>query len=180
MASKRQAEDSVDSDNKRKQPLDSRPKCFFGLKCYRRNPEHFKDYSHPHLENLKSSPGEDTSTILKTQWQIVKDLNLLNSASDNENVSNTKDSSEKGKVAPAKPTPIKLTPTKPTLVKVAPTKPTPNKVPPIKPTPVKTPPAKTVEPSKVSFFHQCSKMQIIPLKILTFKLVFSNFFGFSD
>ena len=42
MASKRQAEDSVDSDNKRKPPLDSRPKCFFGLKCYRRNPEHFK------------------------------------------------------------------------------------------------------------------------------------------
>ena len=30
------------------------------------------------------------------------------------------------------------------------------------------------------FFHQCSKMQIIPIKNLTFKLVFSNFFGFSD
>ena len=34
--------------------------------------------------------------------------------------------------------------------------------------------------SKVTFFHQCSKMQIIPIKNLTFKLVFSTFFGFSD
>ena len=34
--------------------------------------------------------------------------------------------------------------------------------------------------SKVTFFHQFSKMQIIPINKLTFKLVFSNFFGFSD
>ena len=34
--------------------------------------------------------------------------------------------------------------------------------------------------AKVSFFHQCSKMQIIPIKKLDIKLVFSNFFGFSD
>ena len=34
--------------------------------------------------------------------------------------------------------------------------------------------------TKVSFFHQCSKMQIIPIQNLTFKLVFSIFFGFSD
>ena len=34
--------------------------------------------------------------------------------------------------------------------------------------------------NKVSFFLQCSKVQLIPLKKLTFKLVFSNFFGFSD
>ena len=156
MASKRQAEDSVDSDNKRKPPLDSRPKCFFGLKCYRRNPEHFKDYSHPHLENLKSPPDEDTSTILKTQWQIVRDLNLLNSASDNKNESNAKDCSAKAapvKVAPAKPTPVKVTPTKSTLVKVAPAKPAPNKVTPTKPTLVKTPPAKTIEPSKSDLFN---------------------------
>ena len=146
MASKRQAEDSVDSDNKRKPPLDSRPKCFFGQKCYRRNPEHFKEYSHPHLENLKSAPCEDTSTILKTQWQIVKDLNLLNSASENENESSEEAKAAPVKVAPVKPTPVKVTPTKPTLVKVPPTK----------PAPVKTPSAKTVKPSKVSFFHQCS------------------------
>ena len=74
---------------------------------------------------MKSPPGEDTSTILKTQWQIVKDLNLLNSASDNENESNAKDSSEKGKVATTKPTPVK------------------------------TPPAKTVEPSKSDNLFNC-------------------------
>ena len=34
--------------------------------------------------------------------------------------------------------------------------------------------------TKVTFFHQFSKMQIIPIKDLTFKLIFSNFFGFSD
>ena len=39
---------------------------------------------------------------------------------------------------------------------------------------------KTHLSTKVTFFHQCSKMQIIPIKNLTFKLVFSNFFGFSD
>ena len=34
--------------------------------------------------------------------------------------------------------------------------------------------------TKVSFFHQCSKMQIIPIKKFNIHLVFSNFFGFSD
>ena len=34
--------------------------------------------------------------------------------------------------------------------------------------------------TKVTFFHQCSKMQIIPIQNLTLKLDFSNFFGFSD
>ena len=34
--------------------------------------------------------------------------------------------------------------------------------------------------TKVTFFHQYSKVQIIPIKNLKFKLVFSNFFGFSD
>ena len=33
---------------------------------------------------------------------------------------------------------------------------------------------------KVSFFHQCSMMQIITVKNLTFKFFLSNFFGFSD
>ena len=145
MASKRQAEDSVGSDTKRKPPLDSRPKCFFGQKCYRRNPEHFKEYSHPHLENLKSAPCEDTSTILKTQWQILKDLNLLNSASENENESSEEAKAAPVKVAPVKPTLDKVTPTKPTLVKVLPTK----------PAPVKTPPAKTVEPSKSDNLFNC-------------------------
>ena len=33
---------------------------------------------------------------------------------------------------------------------------------------------------KVTFFHQCSKMQIIPIKKLNIQIVYSNFFGFSD
>ena len=40
--------------------------------------------------------------------------------------------------------------------------------------------AKFVYYIKVTFCHQCSKMQIIPINNLTFKLVFSNFVGFSD
>ena len=135
MASKRHAEDSPDSDNKRKPPIDSKPKCFFGLKCYRRNPEHFKEYSHPHLENLKSPPDEDTSTIIKNQWQIVKELNLLNSASE-----------KKNETALAKPALVKVTPKKPTTVKVVPAKPAPVKVPPTKP-------EKSVEPSKSDLFN---------------------------
>ena len=35
-------------------------------------------------------------------------------------------------------------------------------------------------PTKVRFFCQCSKMQLISLQNLTLKLVLSNFFGFSD
>jgi hypothetical protein len=31
---------------------DDLPKCMFGLKCYRRNPNHFQSFSHPHLDQL--------------------------------------------------------------------------------------------------------------------------------
>ena len=34
--------------------------------------------------------------------------------------------------------------------------------------------------NKVSFFHQCSKMQIIPLKKIIIQTCFSNFFGYLD
>ena len=37
---------------------------------------HFKEYSHPHLECLKSLPDDAPSTV-KNQWQMLKDLNLL-------------------------------------------------------------------------------------------------------
>ena len=42
MASKRQSEETTESENKRLAVSDDRLKCFFGQKCYRRNPEHFK------------------------------------------------------------------------------------------------------------------------------------------
>ena len=91
MASKRPAEDSIDSENKRKPKLDNRSKCFFGQKCYRRNPDHFKEFSHSHLENMKSIP-EDASKVLKDQWQILKDLNLLNASNEvSKGASNSRD-----------------------------------------------------------------------------------------
>ena len=42
MASKRQSEETTESESKRQAVSDDRLKCFFGQKCYRRNPEHFK------------------------------------------------------------------------------------------------------------------------------------------
>ena len=30
----------------------------FGLKCYRRNPSHFENFSHPHLEALLDKPNQ--------------------------------------------------------------------------------------------------------------------------
>ena len=79
MTSKRRNEDAMESgSSKRKPTLSDRSKCFFGLKCYRLKPEHFKECSHPHLECLKSPPS-DASTTFKNQWKMVKDLNLLES-----------------------------------------------------------------------------------------------------
>jgi hypothetical protein len=44
----------------------------FGLKCYRRNPTHFENFSHPHLKAVLENPdkladliqsGADESTV---------------------------------------------------------------------------------------------------------------------
>jgi len=36
----------------------TRPGCLFGVKCYRRNPQHFRDYEHPHVQELcREFPG---------------------------------------------------------------------------------------------------------------------------
>ena len=48
---------------------------FSGDKCYRRNPHHFREYAHPHLESMHIEPKEPG--ILKEQFKILKDLNLL-------------------------------------------------------------------------------------------------------
>ena len=38
----------------------SRSNCLFGTKCYRRNPQHFQDYKHPHIQELcREFPGTD-------------------------------------------------------------------------------------------------------------------------
>ena len=70
MASKRKgSDDKVDG---------TREKCLFGEKCYRRNPEHFTDYSHPHLESLTEEPNNGTS---RDQWLILNNLGLVTQAS---------------------------------------------------------------------------------------------------
>ena len=77
MAAKRKLDDDpIDSDSKKGKP--SREKCLFGEKCYRRNPIHFQEYSHPHLEALDASvKPENASQTVQDQWQILKGLNLL-------------------------------------------------------------------------------------------------------
>jgi len=37
------ADNGSDSDTE-----DTRPMCKYGVKCYRKNPEHFKQFRHPH------------------------------------------------------------------------------------------------------------------------------------
>jgi hypothetical protein len=58
-----------------------RESCFFGAKCYRRNSDHFKEYSHPHLEALTSEPNCDDDQIFRDQWKILKNLGLLKASS---------------------------------------------------------------------------------------------------
>ena len=56
----------------------NREKCMFGVKCYRRNPVHLREYFHPHLEDLSSSnPPENVSQTVVDQWKILKSLGLL-------------------------------------------------------------------------------------------------------
>ena len=74
MASKRSNDESIDSEAKKQK---SKEKCFFGEKCYRRNPQHFKEFSHPHIESLTKEPIDANSSVLKDQWNIIKELNLL-------------------------------------------------------------------------------------------------------
>lgn len=73
MATKRPADDDTTSDSPKKA---KRQVCFFGTKCYRRNPLHFQEFQHPHLESIKS-PGPDNAGVLQDQWKIIKDLGLL-------------------------------------------------------------------------------------------------------
>ena len=35
------------------------PKCMFGLKCYRRNPNHFESFKHPHIDTLIEFQGNE-------------------------------------------------------------------------------------------------------------------------
>ena len=76
MASKRKGQDDDTKKDEAAKKIKPKEKCFFGPKCYRRNPQHFKEFSHPHLEDLDF---EQASEVHKSQWTILKDLGLLNS-----------------------------------------------------------------------------------------------------
>lgn len=54
------------------------PKCFFGKRCYRRNPRHFEEYSHDHLLELCLVPerqkklGEVDEDLLAAQLEVYR------------------------------------------------------------------------------------------------------------
>ena len=75
MASKRK--DLDESELNSKKIKSSREVCFFGKKCYRKRPDHFLEFSHPHLENLTEIPTEDSPQILRDQFNILQDLKLI-------------------------------------------------------------------------------------------------------
>ena len=69
--------DNDDNDDPLRKRLKIREKCMFGDKCYRRNPHHFRQFSHPHLECMKKEPSETEPTIVQEQYKMLKELNLL-------------------------------------------------------------------------------------------------------
>ena len=77
MASKRKDLEVEDSEQSSKKIKSSREVCFFGKKCYRKRPDHFLEFSHPHLENLTEIPTEDSPQILRDQFNILQDLKLI-------------------------------------------------------------------------------------------------------
>lgn len=46
----------ADKDNNKRRTFDKVPTkiCQYGADCYRKNPNHFKELSHPHLESILS------------------------------------------------------------------------------------------------------------------------------
>ncbi len=50
----RMSDDSAEPPKKKLKTTDSQPACPYGAKCYRKNPQHLKDYSHPKVD---ASPG---------------------------------------------------------------------------------------------------------------------------
>ena len=48
--------------------------CYFKDKCFRRNPKHFQEFSHSHIECLVEEPNSDSPSILKLQYNIIKNL----------------------------------------------------------------------------------------------------------
>lgn len=59
--------------------MDKRQECAFGEKCYRRNPHHFREYTHPHLlrQNNDSIKDKEQFKIFTTiEAEFQKDFEL--------------------------------------------------------------------------------------------------------
>ena len=57
--------------------MDIRQECAFGEKCYRRNPHHFREYTHPHLlrQNVDSAKDSEQFKIFSTiEAEFHKDV----------------------------------------------------------------------------------------------------------
>ena len=72
--------------------MDKRQECAFGEKCYRRNPHHFREYTHPHLlrQNNDSTKDEEQLKIFATiEAEFQKDVQLKRSESQTPSSSTT-------------------------------------------------------------------------------------------
>ena len=53
--SKKMTVNMVDSDEEEEEQIaptaNVRPVCMYGVNCYRKNPQHFIEFAHPHLDN---------------------------------------------------------------------------------------------------------------------------------
>ena len=60
--------------------MDKRQECAFGEKCYRRNPHHFREYTHPHLlrqNNDSVRDGEQFQIFSTIEAEFQKDVEKI-------------------------------------------------------------------------------------------------------
>ncbi|KAL6065871.1 Poly(ADPribose) polymerase catalytic domain containing protein, variant 2 [Balamuthia mandrillaris] len=60
---------------------DDRPVCWYGSKCYRKNPQHFKEFRHPHLVPEKKQTKATSSKSKKRKVESDEDNNKTSSSS---------------------------------------------------------------------------------------------------
>ena len=56
--------------------MDTRQECVFGEKCYRRNPHHFREYSHRHLlgQNDSNKDSDQHKIFATIEAEFQKDV----------------------------------------------------------------------------------------------------------
>jgi hypothetical protein len=99
-------EDKMDQDD---EESDLPPPCKYGANCYRKNPEHLKEFSHPPKPGTQTAPKTATATLpkkatstapAKSAAQPVKKSTIQANNSDDEN--NTSDHEQDKKSSAAK------------------------------------------------------------------------------